>query len=137
MSAKPENTFISSVHRHLPQTVYTLKNHNQYNGGIADVWYSGQGGDLWVEYKFIEIPKRPDTVIDLIGGKSPAISPLQQDWLKKRDAEGRDVGVIVGCKEGGVWFSGVTWDFTYTAEKFRSWLQDRKMLAGYINSLVG
>lgn len=137
MSAKPENTFIGSVNKHLPKDVYFMKNNNQYCSGIPDEWYSGIGGDLWVEYKFIEIPKRPDTVIDLINGKNPSISMLQQDWLRKRDAEGRDVGVIVGCKEGGVWFSGVTWDFTYTAEKFRSWLQERKVLAGYINSLVG
>jgi uncharacterized protein YlzI (FlbEa/FlbD family) len=137
MSSKPETTFIGSVHKHLPIELYHMKNNNPYTAGVPDVWYSGVGGDLWVEYKFIEIPKRPDTVIDLIDGKNPAISHLQQDWLKKRDAQGRDVGVIVGCKEGGVWFSGVTWDFTYTAAKFRSWLVDRKVLAGYINSLVG
>jgi hypothetical protein len=137
MSAKPENTFISSVHKHLPVELYHMKNNNPYNSGIADVWYSGVEQDLWVEYKFLVIPKRGDTVIDLVGGKNPSISALQQTWLKDRDAEGRNVGVIVGSKEGGVWFPNTSWDFTYTASQFREWIVSRKELAGYINSFVG
>lgn len=135
MSQGPENTFIGSVHKHLPAGIYRLKNHNQYNGGIADVWYSGVR-DLWVEYKFIVVPKRPDTVIDLITGKNPAISYLQQEWLRSRHAEGRSVGVIVGSKDGGVWFPGLTWDATYPAKKFLSLLQTRKDLAGTIEKEV-
>jgi hypothetical protein len=135
MSQGPENTFIGSVHKHLPAGIYRLKNHNQYNGGIADVWYSGVR-DLWVEYKFIVVPKRPDTVIDLITGKNPAISYLQQEWLRSRHEEGRPVGVIVGSKDGGVWFPGLTWDATYPAKKFLSLLQTRKDLAGTIEKEV-
>ena len=135
MSKGPENTFIGSVHKHLPAGIYRLKNHNQYNGGIADVWYSGVR-DLWVEYKFIVVPKRPDTVIDLITGKNPAISYLQQEWLRSRHEEGRSVGVIVGSKDGGVWFPGLTWDATYPAKKFLSLLQTRKDLAGTIEKEV-
>lgn len=131
MAAKPETTFIASVHKHLPPTLYRVKNHNAYNGGIADVWYSGDR-DLWVEYKFIVVPKRPDTVIDLTTGKAPAISYLQQEWLRSRYGEGRSVGVIVGSKDGGVWFPGLAWDRTYTAGEFRKRLQSRKELAGVI-----
>lgn len=136
MSSKPENTFISSVHRHLPGGLYRMKNHNQYNGGIADVWYSGDKADLWVEYKFLVLPKRPTTVIDLISGDEPAISHLQQDWLRSRHAEGRNVGVIVGCKDGGVWFPGTSWDRTYTTEWFRERVISRNEIAGLIVSLV-
>ena len=135
MSKGPENTFIGSVHKHLPAGIYRMKNHNQYNGGIADVWYSGVR-DLWIEYKFIVVPKRPDTVIDLITGKNPAISYLQQEWLRSRHEEGRSVGVIVGSKDGGVWFPGLTWDATYPAKKFLSLLQTRKDLAGTIEKEV-
>ena len=131
MSKGPENTFIGSVHKHLPAKLYHMKNHNQYNGGIADVWYSGVR-DLWVEYKFIVVPKRPDTVIDLLTGKNPAISYLQQEWLRSRHGEGRSVGVIVGSKDGGVWFPGLAWGRTYTADEFRKRLQSRKELAGVI-----
>lgn len=135
MSQGPENTFIGSVHKHLPAGIYHMKNHNAYVGGIADVWYSGVR-DLWVEYKFIVVPKRPDTVIDLITGKNPAISYLQQEWLRSRHGEGRSVGVIVGSKDGGVWFPGLTWDATYPAKKFLSLLQTRKDLAGTIEKEV-
>lgn len=135
MAAKPETTFIASVHKHLPPTLYRVKNNNEYTAGIADVWYSGVR-DLWVEYKFIVVPKRPDTVIDLITGKNPAISHLQQEWLRSRHEEGRSVGVIVGSKDGGVWFPGLTWDATYPAKKFLSLLQTRKDLAGTIEKEV-
>lgn len=135
MAAKPETTFIAGVHKHLPPTLYRVKNNNEYTAGIADVWYSGVR-DLWVEYKFIVVPKRPDTVIDLITGKNPAISYLQQEWLRSRHGEGRSVGVIVGSKDGGVWFPGLTWDATYPAKKFLSLLQTRKDLAGTIEKEV-
>lgn len=132
--SQPENTFIASVHRHLPATLYRMKNHNQYNGGIADVWYSGKN-DLWIEYKFIAIPKRPDTIIDLIN-KPPkgdsVISTLQQEWMRNRHSEGRNVGVIIGSKDGGAWFSGLDWDKSYTAAEFSSWIVNRKKLAEII-----
>lgn len=109
-----------------------MKNHNQYNGGIADVWYSGSAKDLWIEYKFIAIPKRADTVIDLVGGKNPSVSYLQQEWLKARHAEGRSVGVLVGSRDGGVWLPGVTWDKSYSSEAFQSWIISRPVLAQVI-----
>ncbi len=131
MSRGPENNFISSVHKHLPAGLYRMKNHNQYNGGIADVWYSGVR-DLWIEYKFIAVPKRPETRIDLLTGKNPAISYLQQEWLRSRHGEGRSVGVIVGSKDGGIWLPGVAWDQTYTAADFLKHLKSRKELADEI-----
>lgn len=135
MSRGPENTFIASVHRHLPVGLYSMKNHNEYNGGIADCWYDGER-DLWIEYKFIKVPVRDTTVIDLINGKNPAISTLQQTWLKDRYANGRQVGVVVGSEKGGVWFPGVSWDRTYTALEFKGLLMPRAKLADIIYSLT-
>ena len=137
MSA-PENTFIGSVHRHLPPVgeLYRMKNHNAYTGGIADVWYSGKAADFWIEYKFLKVPARGTTVIDLIGGKNPSLSHLQQDWLLGRHAEGRNIGVLVGCKEGGVWLPGDSWNRTFTTEWFKSQLKARQELAKLIISLV-
>jgi hypothetical protein len=126
----PETTFIQSVHRHLPNELYRMKNHNQYNGGIPDVWYSGPAGDLWVEYKFITVPARDTTVINF------GLSELQQSWLKARHHEGRKVGVIVGSKLGGVWYSGLTWDTTITASSFRAQLTARSELATTITNIT-
>lgn len=131
----PENTFIASVHRHLPPTLYRMKNHNQYIGGIADVWYSGQR-DLWIEYKFIKVPTRDGTLIDLCGGSSPALSHLQQAWLRGRDQEGRHTGVIVGSKDGGVWYPKTTWGQRLTAEQYRQSLGKRTALASLILNFV-
>lgn len=128
--ATPENTFIGAVHRYLPVDLYHMKNHNIYNGGIADVWYSGDRADLWVEYKFTVLPKRDSTLI------TPELSELQKAWLTSRHDEGRNVGVIVGCKFGGVWFPGTSWGVPLTAEQFRKRLTTRPMLADTIASLT-
>lgn len=132
MSKGPENTFIASVHRHLPVDLYRMKNHNQYNGGIADVWYSGKKADLWIEYKFITVPVRDETLIDLTGGRAPILSALQQKWLEDRFAEGRNVGVLVGSKFGGVWLPGINWKLPLTAAEFRASLITRAELAQMI-----
>lgn len=135
--SKPETTFISSVHRHLPVDLYRMKNHNMYNAGIADVWYDGSEADLWVEYKFLVLPKRDDAVIDLTAGKNPPLSVLQQAWLRDRYHNGRSVHVVVGCKEGGVWLSELEWEQPYTAKQYRNLMLTRQEVAKEILHLVG
>ncbi len=131
MSKQPENAFISAVHRYLPVGLYRMKNHNAYNGGIPDVWYSGPKADLWVEYKFITLPSKSDTLIKI------NLSELQKEWLRSRYKEGRQVGVIVGCKEGGVFFDGYSWDYEYSTDDFKKLMVTRSTLAEEIMRLVG
>lgn len=126
MARQPENTLIASIHRLLATEVYRQKNHNPYNSGIPDCWYSGAGGDLWVEYKFIVLPKRQDTSIPV------NLSELQKVWLLRRHAEGRRVGVIVGCARGGVWLPGVDWMTPLISADFCSRLLSRQQLAEII-----
>jgi hypothetical protein len=135
VSVGPENTFRGSVHKYLRSDLYHMKNNNQFVGGVPDDWYSG-GEDLWIEYKFIIVPKRDETVIDLVSGKKPEISYLQQEWLESRHDEGRRVGVIVGCKAGGVWFPGISWKQTLTASKFRAAIMPRPDVAQLIEDLT-
>jgi hypothetical protein len=113
------------MHKHLPDDLYRMKNHNQYNGGIADCWYSGAIRDLWVEYKFVGVPKRDDTII------VPGLSKLQSGWLTARAREGRNVAVIVGCKEGGVILCPHQWE-SLSAGAFRQLIQARKVIANRI-----
>lgn len=127
--ATPENTFIRSVHRHLPVELYVLKNNNQFHAGIADCWYSGPAGDLWIEYKFVALPKRENTNIEI------SLSELQKHWLRSRHAENRTVGVIVGCKEGGVYFPGTSWGAPCNSLLFRASIESRQKLAGMIVKL--
>lgn len=130
MSTKPENTFIASVHRHLARKVYRMKNNNPYLGGVPDCWYSGKRGDLWAEYKFVILPKKPDTLIKI------DLSPLQLLWLQGRQTEGRNLCVIVGCKDGGVWLSYPEWEQTFTAAQFKSKLISRVDIAKHISSIT-
>lgn len=131
--SKPETTFIGSVHKHLPpgrKNPYWMKNHNAYTGGVWDCWYSG-AADLWVEYKFIVVPKRGDTMI------LPDLSGLQTDWGRDRLAEGRNLAVIVGCKEGGVIFENLEWEAEIASAAFKVRIMDRRELAQWIIMRTG
>lgn len=127
MAVKPENTFISSVHKHLCPTVYRMKTNNPYVAGIPDCYYSGKKGELWVEYKFIVIPKRETTLIEV------NLSALQTAWLQGRHDEGRNVAIIVGSSEGGVVLNAYD-TRPITPKDFRVRIKSRPDLANWIAS---
>jgi hypothetical protein len=128
MACKPENTFITGVHRHLPRTVYAEKMANPYRGGTPDVWYSGPVADLWIEYKYL--PKLPKQQV------TPALSALQTQWLAKRRSEGRNLAVIVGCPDGGVVFRDQEWEHALPTPQFQARLLPRPALAAWISNTV-
>lgn len=140
MTVKPENTFRRAVHQHFPPgALHHEKMANPYSSGTADDWYSGKGKnstDLWVEWKFVVVPVRDDTLIDLVSGKKPALSHLQQHWLKERYEEGRNVCVGVGCSSGGVLLWDRAWETPIPADKFRKLMLSRKELADRITRFV-
>lgn len=122
MAVKPESTLIKSIQRHLPAAVYLMKNNNPFTAGVPDVWYSGNAGDIWIEYKWLE--KKP------IKPFKPKLSELQLKWLRERHSEGRNVAVIVGCPEGVVILRNLEWeqDCTFTH------IIDRRSAAIWISS---
>jgi len=135
MSASgPENCFIRSIHRAMQgQVPYIMKNHNAFNGGIADVWYSGRVADLWTEYKFLELPKRDSVVVDFRDvAKKYSLSALQQKWLRDRFKEGRNVSVIIGTPAGGIWLPADEWDCSFHAGDLRDLMKSKKDIADTI-----
>lgn len=132
MAAKPETTFTASVHRHLPplSELYREKMANPYRGGTPDYWYSAKR-DLWVEWKYIVLPKRDGTLVD-VGSE---LSPLQQLWIDSRRREGRDVWVIAGSKDGGIIFQTGPIP-TMPTEMFRRLCSPRHSLALDITQFV-
>ena len=132
MAKKPENVFRESVHKFMKHdNPYHMKNNNDFTGGVPDDWYSGNADDLWVEYKFIVVPKRDSTQI------IPDLSKLQLEWCNNRKKEGRNIIIIIGCKEGGVIMTRARdWRTGMTAEEFRGDLQTRKEIADYIRKRV-
>lgn len=125
MPVKPENQFITSIHKHLcpPSQLYRMKNHNAYVGGIPDVWYSGPKSDLWIEYKFIKSRNPRNQVV-------PDLSKLQLRWITGRNRDGRSVWVVIGNPDGGVILTDVQeMQDGISAFEFLDRLKSRKELA--------
>lgn len=129
MSAKPETTYIGRIHKMLP-TSYAEKNNNPYRSGTPDVWYSGDKGDLWIEYKYISvIPKRTEII--------PDCSPRQLRWLGNRFDEGRNVAVVLGTPEGGVIYRDRAWLVPLSPDEFRKILVSNRTIADWIYAEIG
>lgn len=97
-----EHGFIRSVHKKLPQAVHAWKINARFANGVPDTWYSGGGGDLWVEYKYLK--KTP------VRRFTPGLSALQRKWLRDRLEEGRRVAVIVGTPAGACVLTDGGWE---------------------------
>jgi hypothetical protein len=86
-----EHSYIKAIHRLLPSTVYKWKINDNFHGGVADAYYSGPAGDLWIEYKYLSRPpKRRNTVV------KTCLTDQQLHWLTSRQSEGRNVALIIG-----------------------------------------
>lgn len=107
-----------------------MKNNNPYVSGVPDCWYSAEGGgDMWIEYKFVQrIPVRSLVKVEL--------SALQRQWLSERYKEGRQLAVILGCKEGGVLLNDLEWESDINPNEFHTRLQDRRAIAMNIYSIL-
>jgi hypothetical protein len=132
--AKPETSFRTGIEKYLPQGIHHEKMNNPYSSGTADSWYSGNRGDLWVEYKFL--PQTPlRAIVHLTPDKtrtSKHLSVLQEKWLRGRYEEGRTVAVVVGCPDGGIILRDQEWEWEYTPQMFRDRLLPRKSIAQWI-----
>lgn len=128
--AKPETAFRLKIEKRLPAKTrpHREKMANPYRGGTADSWYSGDLGDLWVEYKFLlSVPQR-----GIVDAKRVGLTGLQLDWLKGRHEEGRNVCVIVGTPVGGVIMRNLEWESEMTVDSFRGKLITIPDLAKWI-----
>ena len=130
MARKPENTFIASVHRHLGTSVYREKTNNPYLGGTPDLYYEGNRGALWVEYKWFDtVPPQ----VELVDKK---LSRLQQSWLRRCHGNERPCAVIVGCPSGGTIYPGLSWEQTLPRADFMERLHRPQEVAAWITDQV-
>lgn len=128
MSSKPETNFYTAIHKLLPKNLHREKMHNPYRGGTADVWYSGNADDLWVEYKYIAKPPKLAPI-----HVSKDLSPLQLQWLRQRHKEGRNVIVILGTPLGAWIYTGLDWETLHvTSEQIRDAGYSKQEVADYI-----
>lgn len=126
---KPETRFIGNIHKLIPQ-VYAEKMNNPWRAGTPDVYYSGDVGDLWVEYKFIERIPRSKEIL-------PELTPRQSRWLNNRYDEGRNVAVVLGTPLGGVIYRNKEWLTPLDSEALEALVIPRKEVALWILSQVG
>lgn len=102
-----EHSYIRSIHKKLHSDVYRWKINDAYAGGVADAFYSGPNGMLFVEYKYIsekKLPKRGTTLI------VPDLSGLQKKWLRDRHEESIPVVVVLGTPQASVIFTHCEWE---------------------------
>lgn len=97
-----ENTFWQSLRKKLVPRVYALKLNLRFVAGIPDAWLSGNLEDLWIELKYMQV--LPPVIVP-----ETLLSVLQQEWLKARHAEGRNVGVVIGSSDGHLYFPSLSW----------------------------
>lgn len=133
MTTGNEHTFVRSIHgilRRKHPKLYVWKINANYAGGVPDAYYSMKS-DLWVEYKYLKsLPQKPETIVQY------RLSELQKDWLIRRDAEGRDVCVVVGSPQGNLIFPGTAWRRPITSADFISRAVDNIEVAAYIYDQV-
>lgn len=133
--AKPENQFISSVHKYVDIDVcYYEKMANPYRGGTWDVYYEGIRNAMWIEYKFY--PKLPPVMNLKDHSKNVALSALQQAWGKRAHNHNRLVGVIVGTPKGGIILPALSYRKEYTREMAEQMLKSRKEIAAWLTKIV-
>lgn len=102
-----EHGFVKAVHRQLPPWIKVWKICDDYQGGVPDALYFGQNGKLlFVEHKYVKLPKRKTTVINL------DLSSLQKEWYSEMDSRRIPEIVLVGCEGGGVWVESLTEVYT-------------------------
>jgi hypothetical protein len=125
-----ENGFWQSLRKKLVPRIYAMKNQAGYVGGIPDSWLSGSHGDLWIENKYLQtLPP----VIDA----TKLLSMLQQQWLKRRHAEGRSVGVLIGSVDGHLYFPSLSWLSPMTRGTFQTKAKKTNEIAEELIEIVG
>jgi hypothetical protein len=125
-----ENGFWQSLRKKLVPRIYAMKNQAGYVGGIPDCWLSGSQGDLWMENKYMQ-------TVPPIVDPTKLLSVLQQQWLIRRHAEGRSVGVLIGSVEGHLFFPALSWQSPVSRGTFISQAKKTAEIAEELIEHVG
>jgi hypothetical protein len=116
-----EHGFIKSVHRHLPADTFSWKIHDTYTGGVPDAMYAGPARILFVEYKYLKLPKKETTLI------KTGLSALQLQWLDKMHLYNVAVAVIIGSSSGSIVLTGSKWHQELFQKDFEDALNTKQL----------
>jgi len=124
-----EHGFVRSVHRQLSPDIFVWKINDTYAGGVPDAFYAGPARCLFVEYKYIKLPKRPTTLI------RTGLSEQQKLWLNRMFNLGKPVAVVLGSDQGNIILTNSQWSNSLTADCFKQQAISTKAVASWIESI--
>jgi len=125
-----EHSFIKSVHRSLPASVYSWKIHDTYTGGVPDSFYAGPTGILFVEYKYLpKLPKRDTTEL------KTTLSALQKQWLNRMCDFNHNAAVVLGCEDTAIILQNKLWMQPLCKQKYMQMAVPRKQIAHWIEEV--
>lgn len=135
MAQKPEAKYKQAVHRHLDASIHHQGMYTPFSAGTPDHWYSGVEDDLWIEFKWDDAaPRRVHLCNPQV--KYPKMSGKQQQWLRARYSEGRNVAVVYATKEGGIILEALAWEYPLDKEVFLTRAITAKEVALWISRKV-
>lgn len=103
-----ENSATRSIRKHLiAHGAHVVRLEDKLTPGIPDLNFCYKGVEVWLEGKFVRLPKRDSTLISF-GSSLRTLN--QSEWMKKRRAAGGQCFFWIRV-EGGQWYivSNLDW----------------------------
>lgn len=107
-----EHGFVRSVHRQLSPDIFVWKINDTYAGGVPDAFYAGPACCLFVEYKYVKLPKRSNTLV------KTTLSEQQKLWINRMHSLSHAVAVVIGSDKGCVVLQDKAWNSPLTLADF-------------------
>lgn len=122
-----EHGFVRSVHRQLSPDVFVWKINDKYAGGVPDAFYAGPARCLFVEYKYVKLPKRDTTLV------KTSLSEQQKLWLDRMLGMDKQVALVIGSVLGSI-IIDKNWDHPIPTGLFRQHAMSTQAVAQWISS---
>lgn len=122
-----EHGFVRSVHRQLSPDIFVWKINDKYAGGVPDAFYAGPARCLFIEYKYVKLPKRDTTLV------KTSLSEQQKLWLDRMSGMDKHVALVIGSILGTI-IIDKDWDYPIPTELFRQRAMSTKAVAQWISA---
>ena len=122
-----EHGFVRSVHRQLSPDVFVWKINDKYAGGVPDAFYAGPARCLFIEYKYVKLPKRDTTLV------KTSLSVQQKLWLDRMLGMDKQVALVIGSVLGSI-IIDKDWDHPIPTELFRQRAMSTQAVAKWISA---
>lgn len=115
------------MHRQLSPDIFVWKINDKYAGGVPDAFYAGPARCLFIEYKYVKLPKRDTTLV------KTSLSEQQKLWLDRMSGMDKHVALVIGSVLGTI-IIDKDWDYPIPTELFRQHAMSTKAVAQWISA---